>query len=263
MKAISADGHELRARTLGDGPLPVLFVHGWMVSGAVWDELLAALPPTRHRFIVPDLRGTGGSARPVEGYRLEQYCADLLAIADASGAQRFTIVGHAMGGQLAQMLAARHPERVAGVVGLSPVPASGIPLPDEVIALFSSCAADRDKQTAILGAASKALPEATRERLLDDGVQTSDAAIRGALHAFRVGGFASELSSIHAPTLCVSTEDPFLPRDFLQASVAAPIASASLVHLPGAGHYLMNERPGECAAIVGAFLAGLPAGLYV
>jgi chondroitin AC lyase len=107
----------------------------------------------------------------------------------AASAPRFAVVGHSMGGQLAAMLAARHPERVIGAVGLSPVPASGIPMPPEVVELFSTCAGDRGKQTAILGAACKQLPEATRERLLDVGVKTSEASIRGLVLTFRQGGF--------------------------------------------------------------------------
>lgn len=258
MRATTRDGHELEVRTIGDGGTPVLFVHGWMVSGAVWDDVLETLRPNGQRFIVPDQRGSGASARPDGGYTLDQYVEDLIAVADAAGARRFAVVGHSMGGQIAAMLAARHPDRVIGAVGLSPVPASGIPMPPEVVELFSTCAGDRGKQTAIFGAACKQLPDATRERLLDVSTKTSEACIRGAFDAFRTGGFAAELAKIRAPYLCVACDDPFLPVDFLTKSFVEPIAQGSLVHLPGPGHYLLNERPRETAAVVGAFLAGLP-----
>jgi pimeloyl-ACP methyl ester carboxylesterase len=258
MRVKTGDGHELEVRTIGDGGAAVLFVHGWMVSGAVWDDVLEALRPRGQRFIVPDQRGSGASARPEGGYTLARYVDDLIAVADAAGAAKFAVVGHSMGGQIAAMLAARHPDRVLGAVGLSPVPASGIPMPPEVVELFSTCAGDRGKQTAILGAACKQLPEAARERLLDVSVKTSEACIRAAFDAFRTGGFEAELGALRAPYLCVACDDPFLPVDFLQKAVVDPIARGALVHLPGPGHYLVNERPRETAAIVGAFLAGLP-----
>lgn len=258
MRVKTRDGHELEVRTSGDGGLPVLFVHGWMLSGAVWDDVLDVLRPRGQRFIVPDLRGSGASARPESGYSLAQYVDDLVAVADAASAPRFAVVGHSMGGQLAAMLAARHPDRVIGAVGLSPVPASGIPMPPEVIELFSTCTGDRGKQTAIFGAACKQLPEATRERLLDVSTRTSEPCIRGMFDAFRQGGFQDELAKVRAPYLCVASDDPFLPVDFLQSALVDPIARGALVHLPGPGHYLLNERPRETAAIVGAFLAGLP-----
>lgn len=244
---------------MGEGGLPVLFVHGWMLSGAVWDDVLEVLKPRRQRFIVPDLRGSGASGRPTEGYGVAQYVEDLIAIADAAGAPRFAVVGHSMGGQVAQVLAARHPDRVVAVAALSPVPASGIPLPPEVVDLFSTCAGDRGKQTAIFGAACKQLPDATRERLLDVSVKTSEPSIRQAFDAWRTGGFEAELAAIRAPVLCVACDDPFLPVEFLQKAVVDPIARGTLVHLPGPGHYLLNERPRETAAIVGAFLGGIDA----
>lgn len=259
MRVRTRDGHELSVRTQGDGALPVLFVHGWMVSGAIWDDLLGAMRPRSQRWIVPDLRGTGGSDQPPSGYDLAQSVDDLVAVADAAGAKRFAVVGHSMGGQLAQMLAARHPDRVIGAALLSPVPASGLPFPPEAVDLFSTCAGNRDKQNGILSAACKDLSAEARERILEHSLRTPDAAIRQRFDAFRTGGFEAELAQITAPVLCVACDDPFLPADFLRASVVEPIRRAELVYLPGPGHYLINERPRETAAVVGAFLAGLRA----
>ncbi|NUP07620.1 MAG: alpha/beta hydrolase [Polyangiaceae bacterium] len=258
MRVRTSDGHELSVRIIGDGSLPVLFIHGWMVSGAVWSDLFEILHPRGQKLIVPDHRGSGDSDRPDNGYTIDRYVEDMIAVADAAGAKRFAVVGHSMGGQIAQVLAARHPERVIGAALLSPVPASGIPMPPEVVELFSTCAGNREKQTAILGAACKELSAATRDRILDDSVRTSEPCIRQAFEAFRTGGYEAELGDIRAPVLCVACDDPFFPIDFLQKAVVGQIARGSLVHLPGPGHYLANERPRETAAIVGAFLAGLP-----
>ncbi len=134
----SRDGVEISYRSFGGGPTTVILVHGWMVSGAVYDDLISALgvsqedPPLttrdRLRLVIPDLRGAGRSGRPEGGYTVAQYADDVLAVADAVRAESFVIVGHSMGGLIAQWIAAERPERVQGAVLLCPVPASGVQL---------------------------------------------------------------------------------------------------------------------------------------
>src|SRR5262245_1511379 len=118
----SSDGTQLSYRVVGSGPIDVVLVHGWMVSGAVFDELIEALGTDGVRIVAPDHRGTGRSGQPDGGYSIEQYARDVLAVADAAGATKFVVVGHSMGGQIAQWLAATAPDRVLGAVLLCPVP---------------------------------------------------------------------------------------------------------------------------------------------
>ncbi|HNK47222.1 MAG TPA: alpha/beta hydrolase, partial [Pseudomonadota bacterium] len=87
-------------RVIGAGPRDVMLVHGWMVSGAVYDDLVGALDTEGLRLILVDLRGSGKSGRPQSGYTIEQYAKDVLAVADAVGSRKFMLVGHSMGGQI-------------------------------------------------------------------------------------------------------------------------------------------------------------------
>ena len=124
----SSDQTSIHYRVVGDGPRNVLLVHGWMMSGAVFNELVELMDTTGLRLVIPDLRGSGGSGAPAGGYTLEQHARDVLAVADHAGLKRFTVVGHSMGGQLAQWVAAQEPARVDGVVLFNTVPAAGLPL---------------------------------------------------------------------------------------------------------------------------------------
>ncbi|WP_164011005.1 alpha/beta fold hydrolase [Pyxidicoccus trucidator] len=252
----ASDGTSLHYRVLGDGPRTVVLVHGWMVSGAVWNWMLERMDLTGLRLIVPDGRGTGQSGKPTGGYTLEGLAQDVLAVADAAGAQRFTIVGHSMGGQLAQWVAAQVPSRVDAVMLVNPVPAAGLPLPPDAAGLFRTSAGSREKQSTIMNLSCKLLGTDVLETLLKDTANTSAPAIENIFDAWTKGGFADKLSAITAPTLVLATDDAFLPPAFLRDAVVNPIRRARLAYLPGPGHYPQVERPVELAAVLTAFLSG-------
>jgi len=252
------DGIQIAYQSFGEGPRVVFLIHGWMVSGAVFDDLLEVLDRDGLRIIVPDHRGSGASDKPEEGYSIERYALDVLEIADAEKIGSFVAFGHSMGGLLAQWLAAYHPTRIAGLVLGCSVPASGMTLPEEAIGLFSNCGGNRDMQRTILGLACKELSEARREKLLDDSVKTSPNAIRQGFDAWRLAHFSDALSRIRAASLVIGTDDPFLPPAFLRAEIVSKIAGARFSYVPGPGHYLQVERPIETAALLEAFLAALP-----
>lgn len=258
MRFVSADdGVRVAYRIFGDGPKTVFLIHGWMVSGAVHNDLIDALDHSGLRLVVPDLRGAGRSDKPESGYSIERYAQDVLAIAEAEGIQSFAMFGHSMGGQIAMWLAAHHPTRVSGAVLGCSVPASGLPMPEDAIGLFSSAGGNREAQKIILGLACKQLSDEARERVLDDGAETSPAAIRESFDAWRNAQFAEKLDGIQAPVLCIATDDPFLPPAFLRSEIVAKVPKGRLAVLSGPGHYLQVERPRETAALLEAFLAGL------
>lgn len=253
---VTSDGAKIAYRVLGSGPRTVLAIHGWMVSSAVYDELAELLDLTGIRLVVADLRGAGESDKPETGYTLGRYAQDALALMDELGDRSFVLVGHSMGGTIAQLVAATAPERVAGMVLLCPVPASGVALPPEAAALFRGASTDAPK-TAILGMACKDLSDAARARLLSTGASIPAACVAEAFDAWSGASFAERLSAITARTLVVASEDPFLPPAFLRETIVQKIAGARLAVVHGAGHYVQVERPRETAAALEGFLAGL------
>lgn len=253
----SSDQTPIHYRVIGDGPRNVLLVHGWMVSGAVYNDMVEKMDLTGLRLVIPDLRGSGGSGAPAGGYTLEQHARDVLAVAKHAGLERFTVVGHSMGGQIAKWIAAHEPSRVEGLMLLCTVPAAGMALPPDAVGLFRTSAGDREKQKIILGLACKQLSPEALERLLKDAGTLGAPAIEGGFDAWTGGGFEAKLSSITAPTLVVATDDPFLPPAFLREKVVNLIKGARMAYLPGPGHYPQPERPAETAALLTSFLAGL------
>ncbi|MGD0453455.1 MAG: adenylate/guanylate cyclase domain-containing protein [Solirubrobacteraceae bacterium] len=108
-------------QVVGDGPLDLLFLAGWLTQlEQLWEapanrRFLERLT-TFGRLILFDSRGTGLSERVLETYTLEQEARDALAVLDAAGSERAALITYAQGGLLGALLAADHPERVGALI---------------------------------------------------------------------------------------------------------------------------------------------------
>jgi pimeloyl-ACP methyl ester carboxylesterase len=96
---------------------PIIFLHGFPESHRTWRHQLAGLAD-RYRLYAPDQRGFAASDKPrgVENYETDKIVADLFALADALGLDRFTLAGHDWGGAAAWMAALSHPARLKRLV---------------------------------------------------------------------------------------------------------------------------------------------------
>ncbi|HUE60464.1 MAG TPA: alpha/beta fold hydrolase [Acidimicrobiales bacterium] len=99
----------------------VIALHGFPEDRHCWDAVGSALAGAGHRMLAPDQRGYSPGARPSErkAYAISELDSDILALADAAGADRFDVVGHDWGGAVAWDLAGRHPDRVRTATVLS------------------------------------------------------------------------------------------------------------------------------------------------
>jgi esterase len=98
-----------------DAPALVL-LHGLRSYAHTWVGIADALGNS-YRIVAPDFRGRGASAwDPHRDYFSNRYVVDLEELVDAAGLDRFTIVGHSMGGTVGYIYAARHPDRVSALV---------------------------------------------------------------------------------------------------------------------------------------------------
>jgi class 3 adenylate cyclase len=114
-------GASIAYQVVGDGPLDMLFLSGWLTQlEQLWEapanrRFLERLA-TFGRLIMFDGRGTGLSERVLEAYTLEQELQDALAVLDAAGSERAAVFTYQQGGLVGAPLAAEHPDRVGALV---------------------------------------------------------------------------------------------------------------------------------------------------
>jgi pimeloyl-ACP methyl ester carboxylesterase len=102
-----------------DGP-PVLCLHGWPQHWYAWREVMPALADDGYRVLAPDMRGFGWSDAPRDGdFRKERLADDALALLDAEGIERVGLIGHDWGAWTGFLLCAREPERVSAFLALA------------------------------------------------------------------------------------------------------------------------------------------------
>lgn len=240
----------------------MVFVHGYMDGPEVWQRTL-------DRLCMPgwDLHRVrlhaAGTAASSSGAALEHYAQQVVARIDAvqTAARRVVIVGHSMGGQVAELAALQRQDRVAGVVLVTPAPLAGHPLPPDMMARFQARTGLTDP--AAIGAGKRALGVG----LDDDGVEvlvrctlaTDRATALEQLGAW-TGGHASgaRASALQMPVLTIATDDRFFTAEMLERN-ASRFAHASVRKIAGAGHWPQIEQPQALGQVLAAFALGLPA----
>ena len=268
----------------GAGGRPLLLVHGF--TGAKEDfadhlDALAALGDGWH-VVAPDLRGHGTSGKPEgpERYTFETFADDVLALADALGWDRFTLLGHSMGGMVSQVAALRAggSDRLDGLVLMdtSHGPIGGIDrdmidLGRAVVSEGGMAAlveAQRDREGA-LDTPANVRVTAERPGYKEFGESKALACcgdmwlgvIDEVVHAQtdRLDALATGLAGV--PTLVIVGEQdgPFVPH---AERMAAAIPGATLAVIPDAGHSPQFENPDEWFGRLSAFLAEVAAATY-
>lgn len=251
-----SDGVELRFEVHGEG-LPVLLVHGFPLSGRMWDGVVERLAGA-YRLIVPDLRGHGGS-EPSDEATMSDYADDLVAVLDAAGETGpVTVAGMSMGGYVCMELCRRHSERVRALALVdsradpdTPEAAAGRrAMAKRVLLEGSGVVADDMVSKLFAGSATAEMREGWRARM----AATPTSGIAAALLAMADRPDSNPLlREQRKPVLVVvGEEDGITPVE--GAREMARASGGTLAVIPGAGHMAAVEKPGAVAAALARFL---------
>ena len=247
-----------------EGPV-VVALHGFPQTSASWSAVTPQLTAAGYRVLAPDQRGYSPGAQPrsISAYTLDHLCGDVLALADAAGAQQFHVLGHDWGAAVAWGLAATQPERVQTLSAVS------VPHPAALLRALRGSQALRSWYMAFFQL--PVLPEllfrarrgvALRPLLRSAAHPDPDAALRlladpatatGALNWYRALRRPGDLEvgPVVVPTLYVwSDRDVALGRRAAEDTALWVRGPYRFEVLHGASHWIPEEHPDELAALV-------------
>ena len=244
-------------KLIGHGPRKVICLHGWFGSASGWGPFVDVLDTEAFSYAFIDCRGYGDSQALRGDYSVAEIAADTLALADQLGWQRFSLIGHSMGGMAIQQVLVESPARVEKLVALTPVPANGYPFDDAGFAFFAGAASSAEVRRHIID-------KTTGNRLtgvwLDQIVRHSfDNSTREAFAAYLTSWAKSDFSSrvkgnpVHIKVI-IGEHDPAINEALVGDTYLAWFPNVELEIMANAGHYPMYETPVALATSVEQFL---------
>jgi pimeloyl-ACP methyl ester carboxylesterase len=234
----------------------LVFLHYYGGSSRTWTPVIEALPADAHTIAV-DLRGWGQSEKPEDGYTLASLADDVEALIKDKGLADFVLVGHSMGGKVAQLLASRNPAGLRGLVLVAPATPTPLALPAEILRGFATV---YDTRESIEGAlenmlVSKPLPYDLHEQVIADSLVGSPGAKAGWPLVMSQEDISGELAGIQVPVLVIAGgADKVDPVEAHQSELLPRLADAEFHVIPGIGHLVPLQAPVEVAGLVSGFL---------
>ena len=253
---------KLHFERAGSGP-PLLLLHGIGSNSRAFRHQLSGLADA-FTVIAWDAPGYGRSDDPPPNFRLEDAADCAIALLDELGIERAHVLGHSMGGVVAQLVYHRHPERVLSLI-LSDTNAGGGAAPEPERLERVRRRLDMIDRLGPRLLAQQRAPEVIRpsapadllEEVTEIMAQVRAAGYRAAAIGLGETNLTDQLAAIHVSVLVIhGAEDSIVPVT-AGRSLSESIPGARLVVVPEAGHLSNQEQPSLYNAAVRDFLSGL------
>jgi non-heme chloroperoxidase len=264
------DGVKLHVKDIGKGR-PVVLIHGWPLTGDMFEYQSLALLEAGYRVITYDRRGFGQSAHPFEGYDYDTFADDLAVVLDKLDVQGATLVGFSMGGgEVARYLSRHGTKRVAKAVLISSVVPYLLKDSSNPDGVDQSVFDEMKKQVRKdrfdflqtfgkmfygVGFVSSPVSEALLQWTFVLAIMASPKATLACIDAFGKTDFRKDLAAFTIPTLVIhGTSDKVVPIDTAGRPAAKGIAGAKLIEYDGEPHGLHATVPDRLNADLKAFI---------
>ena len=256
---VASNGLAIHVEEQGRGDLSLVFLHYWGGSCRTWKYVLGRLAPDFHT-VALDHRGWGESDAPAEGYSLADLAADAEGVIAALRLRPYVLVGHSMGGKVAQLMASRRPAGLAGLVLVAPSPPQPLAMPAEAREMMAGAYASRETVEAVIDNVLTATPlsREDREQVIADSLRGAPPAKLAWPRATSLEDITGQVGAIDVPTLVIAGElDRVDSPQLLQAELLARIPGAVMHVVPGVGHLSMLEAPDAVSSLVGDLCSAL------
>ncbi|SDI74862.1 alpha/beta fold hydrolase [Paraburkholderia phenazinium] len=253
---ILANGIHIHVNDQGSGTPAIVFLHYWGGSSRTWRDVIAALP-NAYRTVALDHRGWGDSDAPADGYALADFADDAQGVIDALKLDRFVLVGHSMGGKIAQLLASRRPQGLAGLVMVAPSPPVPLELPAEIRAEMELAYASRASVEMAVDQMLTARPlsPAHRQQVIEDSLRGAPQAKAAWPLRTSFEDITREVAAIDAPAIVIAGEQDRVDSvETLQTKLLPYIPHARMHVVPQTGHLSPLESPLDVARLIQDFV---------
>lgn len=254
-RIVNTNGAAIHVTDSGIAAPALIFLHYWGGSSRTWQDVVERLGGTR-RAIALDQRGWGNSVAMDGRYDLAAMADDVEAVAHALGLQDYALVGHSMGGKVAQIVAARRPTGLLGLVLIAPAPPTPMPVPEEQRAAMLGSYESREGvlQALSILAGSGLLP-AQQDRVIEDTLR----GVPGAKQAWTESGMVQDasagLDAVTVPvTVVIGDRDRVEHERALREVFGRLLPHAVFRVLNGVGHLSPLEAPDAVAEACSVFL---------
>ena len=247
--------------TLGGGPT-VLMLHGIGGGHLAFAPQVETLASSGYRAVAWDMPGYGHSA-PIEPYTFKGLAASCIALIESLKCGDVTLIGHSMGGMVAQEVVARRPELVSKLVLAGTSPSFGKPDGEWQRSFVAERTAPLDAGLSMADLAARLVPEMTGPQALPEGLKlathcmslVNPSTYRRALEALVTFDRRANLPHIAVPTLLIAGEHDRNAPPAVMKKMAGFIARSTYVELAGVGHLQNLEAPDDFDGLVLNFLA--------
>ena len=256
---IETNGTRIHVKQRGSAELALVFLHYYGGSSRTWDKVADALPD-RYRIVATDHRGWGDSDAPANGYRIADLANDAEGVIDALGLKRYVLVGHSMGGKVAQLMASRRPRGLEGLVLVAPSPPTAMLLSAAERATLRGAYQSRESVEFVIDhvLTARSLDAACREQVIEDSLKAAPQAKAAWPDVAMAEDICAAVESIDVPTLVISGERDQVDRvATLEAELLPRIPHAAMYILPDTGHLSPLEAPAEVAQTIASFVAAI------
>lgn len=266
------DGTSLYYKDWGEGQ-PVVFSHGWPLSGDAFEDQMFFLASHGYRVIAHDRRGHGRSSQPWDGHNMDQYADDLAELTAALDLQDAVHVGHSTGGgEVARYIARHGTDRVAKASLIGAVPPIMIKtdfnpdgLPKTVFdgiregVLKDRSSFFKDLPTAFYGFNREGAQasQGLKDSFWLQGMQGSIKALYDCVKAFSETDQREDLKKMTIPTLVIyGDDDQIVPPASSSEAASKLLPNATVKVYPGAPHGLCSTHKNQINQDLLSFLQG-------
>lgn len=264
MPEVTVNGARLHFEASGSGEETIVFAHGLLWSGRMFDAQVKALAE-RYRCITFDFRGQGLSEVTPDGYDMDTLSEDTAALIEALDAAPCHFAGLSMGGFIGLRLAIRRPELLRSLMLLEtsadPEPRENVPryrLLNLIARVFGLGLVAGRILPIMFGQSFLRDPERAEERerwrrrLVDNHRIGITRAVRGVIER---DGVADKLDQIDVPTLVVVGDEDVATKTDKAERLQSGIRGSKLIVIPRAGHSSTIEEPEAVLAAMEEFLS--------